>query len=65
MYQTNLFNSINNVNMQIQNKRRKEEFNGMWGAPINFFVNQSGNQNCNQNNNGWGQQGTYHMSIIS
>ena len=52
MYQTNLFNSINNVNMQIQNKRRKEEFNGMWGAPINFFVNQSGNQNFNQNNNG-------------
>ena len=56
MYSTKLFDNIStNVRMQVQSKRRKNDYNGMWGAPFNLFMQASniGNSN-NSNNNGWG-----------
>ena len=58
MYSTQLFDHLSNVRMQVQQKRRKNDYNGMWGAPINLFNSlQKGNNfgiNQNLNNNGWG-----------
>ena len=33
MNSSKLFDNIDNVNVQIQKKRRKNEAKGMWGAP--------------------------------
>lgn len=60
----NLFAELGNVNVQVQKKRRKNDYGGMWGAPINIFnsIAQGGFSQGNtgwgqqQNNNGWGQQ---------
>lgn len=51
----NLFEELGNVNVQIQKKRRKNDYGGMWGAPVNIFssIVQGG---LNQGNPGWGQQ---------
>lgn len=46
------FDSLDNVKMQIQNKRRKNTFGGMFGSSINLFGNQGGN-NQGGNNQGW------------
>ena len=61
-----LFERIGDVNVQIQKKRRKNDYGGMWSAPINVFAqdimnnggNNMGNQGFNQggNGNGWGQE---------
>ena len=55
MYNSKLFDNLSNVNLQIQEKRRKNDMNGMWGAPIEI-LNQLGIGNL-MGNNGWGQQG--------
>lgn len=53
----NFFDKIDNIKMQIQNKRRPNTFNGMFGSMINVFGNSNqNNQGWNQNN-GWGEQG--------
>ena len=56
MNSNQLFDHLGNIRMQIQDKRRKSDFNGMWGAPINSFMNNQQGQNQNFiNNNNWGQ----------
>lgn len=45
--------TIQNVNMQIQRKRRQNQYNGLWGSANNFFGNLGNNQWQGQNNNGW------------
>jgi hypothetical protein len=55
----NLFEHLANVNIQVQKKRRKNDYGGLWGAPVDLFSKGFGfNQNSNQgmnNQGGWGQ----------
>jgi hypothetical protein len=53
----NFGNQKGNRHIQIQNKRRKNSYGGMWGSKINFFQNLGNNLFQGQNNYGWEQQG--------
>ena len=50
MYNSKLFDNLSNVNLQIQEKRRKNDMNGMREAPIEIL-----NQ-LDIGNHGQGQQ---------
>lgn len=48
--------------MQIQNKRRKNTYNGMFGSTVpllNLLGNQFGNNQGGNQNNGWGEEGNW------